>query len=180
MKICKVLFISGILLSPFLASAHSEVASVQCDHVSGLQILNDFTPDGKPYVSKTLTDLYTTKSDDGFMTHIAVSESKFKEGNVHIHIDVLNNKNEVIKKYILKSWHLDKTFPEKKINRANISNLLSKKVTEPYDTYANLEEKQRMRINLSKVPFDARITILVEDKNPFCSFIFKYGSISEY
>lgn len=180
MKLNKFSILCLSLLISSMSYAHTEMDAVHCDHVNGLQVLNDFTPDGKPYVSKTLTDLYTTKSDDGFMTHIAVSDSKFKEGNIEVSVEVLNSKNNVIKKYLLKTWGLDKTIPEKRINKTNILDLLTSKVTEPYDTYANLDKSKRARIDISKVPYDARVSVLVENKTPFCSFVFKYGSVSEY
>jgi hypothetical protein len=168
-----IIFISQLSL----ADGGSE--TIDCPGVQGLKIASDFNPEGKAFISKTLTVLYTSKSDDGFMTHIVVDERFFANTTPEILIDIMNSDKESIKKYRLNQWTTDKALPYKRISKVNFLNFMKTKLSEPYDIYANMNEAQKAQINPAKVPHDAKVLIKSGSK-ALCYFVYKYGSISDY
>lgn len=166
-----------ILLFFSVASTASEI--VRCDGVSGFKVVTNYKPDDTAYITKTLTDIYTSNSDDQYMTHIALDNSHFANSNPFIVIEVLNSNKELLKKYRLGLWVTDRLFPGQRISKTNYAKFMSSKVAVPYDLYANLSRQNRSKVDINTIPFDARVTIFSE-QNTICSFDFKYGSISEY
>lgn len=161
------------------AFAHGSVSTVKCEGVNGLQIVEDFKPDGTAFTRMMLTDLYTSQSDDSYITHLTVDKSRFDQGNVKVDIEILNNKKQTIKKYTAEKWVLYPNFIDKKVTKINISKILSTLLTEPYDRYANLDSKSKKIVDPQKVPYDARISLISEDR-AFCTFDFSYGSVVKY
>ena len=173
------LLFSLIISFSTLVAAHGSSEPVKCDGVKGLRVVTDYTPEGKAFVNKTLTDLYTSKSDDGYMTHIVVDESKFANSTPEIRVDILNSEKVSLKKYRFKQWITDRSLPNKRISKVNFLKFVTAKISEPYDVYANLNESQKSKTKFAKIPSDAKVTI-TSGTDTICAFDFKYGSISEY
>lgn len=174
-----VLTFSLIVSFSRIVAAHGQSELVKCEGVKGLRVMTDYTPESKPFINKNLTDLYTYKSDDGYMTHIVVDDKMFENSTPEIRVDILNSEKVSIKKYRLKQWILDKSLPNRRISKVNFSKFITAKISDPYDKYANLKDSQKSKTKFAKVPFDAKISI-TSGVNTICSFDFKYGSISEY
>lgn len=160
------------------ANANSEIS--KCKDTQGLKVVTDYTPEGKPFIKKILSPLYTAQSDESYITHIVVNDSKFKKENVEVLIDLLNSDKKSIKKFILKSWMTDKDLPNLKITKINFSKFLKSKLADPYDKYANLDQTLKSNQKKSEIPSDAKISIRNKNQKPFCVFEYKYGSVSEY
>lgn len=179
MSIHSFFIITFTLFITQISLGHGGSETVDCPGVQGLKVVNDFTPEDKAFVSKTLTVLYTSKSDDGFMTHIVVDDRFFAKSTPEILIDILNSNKASIKKYRLNQWVTDKDLPYKRISKMNFLNFMKAKLSEPYDIYANMNEAQKAQVNPAKVPHDAKVLIRAGTKT-LCSFTYKYGSISDY
>lgn len=172
-------FIFFLMLQMFLnfSYAHDNNSKhMDCRGIKGLKLAIDFKPEGSKYVSKTITELYTSFRDDIYFTHLILDQSLFANGNIEVQFEILNNQKKTIKKYLFKKWITDKNYPNKKISKINITNFATLKLGSPYDIWSNLPSSKKSKVDRSKVPYDGKFHIGLKNQSPICTFDFKYGS----